>query len=169
MPENKKSVMLIDILLFSTAVIWAFNFTAVKLALREFPPLGFNTLRFIASGLFFMVYYHYKIGDYAFVKKYFWKLVFLGFVGNTLLQLCFVYGVKLTTASNASFMYATVPMLVALLSAVSKIEKVHFFAWIGVIISFTGIAFILSSSGSGLNISTGNLFGDILILGCATP
>ncbi len=164
---NKNSVKLIDILLFSVAVIWAFNFTAVKIALQEFPPLGFNTLRFLASAVFFMVFYHYTIGDYAFVKKYFWKLVLLGFVGNTLLQVCFVFGVKFTSASNASFMYSTVPMLVAFLSAVFKYEKVYVLAWIGVVISFMGIALVVSTSGSGLNIGAGNIFGDILILVCA--
>ncbi len=164
---DKKSVAVVDILLFSVVIIWAYNFTAVKLALAEFPPLGFNVLRFIASSLFFMIYYHFYIRDYTIVRKYFWRLLFLGFVGNTLLQIAFIFGLKFTSAGNASLMYSTFPMLVALLSSAFKFEKVNLFEWFGVFISFIGIVLVINSSASGLEVTSGNVVGDVLILCCA--
>ena len=40
-----------DALLLLTVTIWGVNFSAVKIALAEIPPLAFNSVRFLLGGL----------------------------------------------------------------------------------------------------------------------
>lgn len=164
MRTRNSSLLAVDSLLLLVAVIWAINFTVIKIALEEIPPLAFNTLRFIGSTIFFAIYYHFFIGDYAFIRNHFWRLVALSLIGNTILQILFIEGINLTTASNSSLMYATVPLFVAILSVALKHEKVYKFTWVGIAISFSGIIIVLNNSGNGLELSPSNLKGDILIL-----
>ncbi|MFC1553774.1 DMT family transporter [candidate division KSB1 bacterium] len=161
---KREALPVVDALLLFVAIIWAFNFTVVKLALNNFPPLAFNTLRFICSSLFFAVYYHIFIKDYEFIKKYFWRLIFLSLIGNTILQILFIEGINYTTASNSSLMYATVPIFVAILSVILKHEKVKILTWSGIIVSFIGIFFVVSNGSNGLDLSGDHFRGDILIL-----
>jgi len=161
---NKNSLPVVDALLLFIAIIWAVNFTVIKIALIEIPHFAFNTLRFIGSSFFFILYYHFYIKDYGFIKRHFWRLVILGLLGNTILQTLFIKGLSLTTASNSSLMYATVPLFVAILSVSMKYEKVRALTWGGILISFSGIFLILSNSSSGIELTKNNLTGDILIL-----
>jgi len=161
---KKASLSVVDSLLFFVVIVWALNFTVIKLALQEIPPFAFNALRFIGCTIFFSIYYHFFVGDYGFMKKHFWRLLFLAIIGNTILQILFIKGVDLTSAGNASLMYATVPIFVALLSFSLKYERVYYLTWIGIIISFFGIILILSNSEESIGFSRSSLTGDILIL-----
>ena len=161
---KKASLPVVDSLLFFVVIVWASNFTVIKFALKEFQPFAFNALRFIGCTIFFSIYYHFFVGDYGFIKKHFWQLIILAVIGNTILQILFIKGVDLTSASNASLMYSTVPIFVALLSISLKYEKVYYLTWIGIIISFIGIILILSNSQESIGFSRSTLTGDILIL-----
>ncbi|MCP4726871.1 MAG: DMT family transporter [bacterium] len=161
---EKKKLPLVDLLLLTVAIIWAFNFTAIKLALEEIPPIAFNTLRFIGSSIVLSIYYHFFIGDYSFIRKHFKRLLFLALTGNTILQIVFIYGINFTTAGNSSLMYSTVPMFVAIISVMAKIEVVKKVTWAGIILSFFGIILILSSSAKGLSFTVSSVRGDLLIL-----
>ncbi|MFC1729853.1 DMT family transporter [candidate division KSB1 bacterium] len=159
-----RSIQLVDSLLFIVVLIWASNFTVVKFALREIPPMGFNTLRFIGSSVIFALYYHFYIRDYSFVKTYFVQLVLLALIGNTLMQITFIHGMNSTTAGNASLMYSTVPLFIALLSVGLKYEKVKNITWLGIAISFFGIVLIVSSGKDGFSLSHSTIRGDVLML-----
>lgn len=162
--KKKKILPLVDILLFSVVVIWAANFTVVKIALREIPPLAFNVLRFIGSSIIFMAYYHFKIGDYGFIWKNWKRLLFLALSGNTVMQVLFIVGIDNTTATNASILYQTVPLFVVLITAIVLKDKVSLVAWAAVTLSFFGIVLVMVSGGEGFSLSRETLFGDVLML-----
>ncbi|HBQ60243.1 MAG TPA: EamA/RhaT family transporter, partial [Balneolaceae bacterium] len=107
---------LIDLSLILVAIIWALNFSIVKVSLREMDPYSFNALRFIfATAL--LSYAAHKRGFSLKVKKeHFWKLVAIGILGNVFYQLFFIIGVNYTYAANAAVMLGTIPIWVALLS-----------------------------------------------------
>lgn len=161
---KKASLPVVDSLLFFVVIVWASNFTVIKFALKEFQPFAFNALRFLGCTIFFSIYYHFFVGDYGFIKKHFWRLIILAVIGNTILQILFIKGVDLTSASNASLMYSTVPIFVALLSISLKYERIYYLTWIGIVISFLGIMLILSNSQESIGFSKSTLTGDILIL-----
>lgn len=160
----KKNVLLVDAVLFLIAIIWAVNFSAVKFAIQEIPPYAFNALRFLGSSIIMMIYFHFYIKDYAFIKKNFKRLLILSMFGTAFLQFLFITGMNWTSASNASLMYATVPIFVALISTVFNLEKVRKITWLGIALSFFGIFIVLSSSGEGVGFSKSTLSGDFMIL-----
>jgi len=160
----KKSVSVVDLLLFLLVVIWAANFTVVKVALREIPPIGFNVLRFIGSSIVFTLYYHIFIRDYRFIRENFRQLLVLSVLGNTIMQLTFIIGIDNTTASNASILYQTTPFFVALLTYFIIRDKVTVLTWIGICVSFIGIVLVLINKENGFGFSSNTFKGDILIL-----
>lgn len=162
--KTKKVLPLVDILLFSVVVIWAANFTVVKLALREIPPLAFNVLRFIASSLIFLAYYHFRIGDYGFIWKNWKRLLFIALSGNTIMQVLFIVGIDNTTATNASILYQTVPLFVVLITVFFEKVRVGLVTWAAVMLSFFGIVMVMVSGGEGFSLSMDTLYGDSLML-----
>ncbi|MCA1616440.1 MAG: DMT family transporter [Acidobacteria bacterium] len=146
-------------------LIWGANFAVVKSSLAEFPPLAFTALRFTLAALLLALIVYAREGSLAPPRGGFWKLAGLGFVGNTVYQLLFIVGLDLTTAGNTALLISTTPVLVALLGAALRIERVTRHVGAGVALAFAGIVFVLASRGVALSLDT--LGGDLIIL-CAS-
>lgn len=151
-----------DLMLIGTSIIWGVNFSAVKIALADFPPLIFNALRFGLTSLFSLALSAVK-RNFTFHKEDFLRLFTLSLIGYVIYQLCFIHGVALTTASNSSLILATTPIFVALLSSVLGIEKVERKIWGGVALSFSGILLITLGGGQTPTLADQSLIGDLLI------
>lgn len=149
--------------LLGMAVIWGLNFTVSKFALGRISPLAFNSLRFpIAALLLFVVLR--RSGPIAAPGRTDWpRLILLGLLGNMLYQLCFIFGLDRTTASNASLLLAGTPIVTALLSAGLGHERVPARVWLGVIATFGGIALIVISAARASHEST--VVGDLFMIG----
>ena len=80
---------------------------------------------------------------------------FIGFISI----LCFLYGLQITSASNAGVITATVPLFILVVSFISGIEKPTFTMISGIIVGFIG-ALILGWRGDTYSVNT----GDMLIL-----
>ncbi len=156
-----------DSLLVLTTVFWAVNFSVVKFALAELPPLAFNGLRMLlAAGL--MLALVPALGySLKFQRHHLSRLIILGLLGNTTYQLCFIFGIARTTADNAALILATVPAWVALIGTLAGTEKITPGGWLGVLLSLTGIALIVlgGSHHTQLQLGGTTLVGDALILG----
>lgn len=155
-----------DLAILAVVVIWGTNYTLVKEALGAFPPLAFMALRFgvatLAMGALLLWFEGWK----PLPRGTLWKLVGLGFVGNTLYQLCFMLGLSHTSAANSGMLTAVTPVLVALLSAVLGMEKLSRPVVTGLGLAVTGMLLIVSVRGPEMTAET--RLGDLLILGgCA--
>lgn len=155
---------LIDFSLILVAIIWALNFSIVKVSLREMDPYSFNALRFIfATAL--LTYAAHKRGFSLKVKKeHFWKLVTIGILGNVFYQLFFIIGVNYTYAANAAVMLGTIPIWVALLSQFFTDEKLTLFTGMGVLFAFAGVAFIIMGGDGTLSFESETFVGNLIIL-----
>lgn len=126
--------------------------------------MSFNIIRFISASalvLFFLFLREKKI----WVEKSDWgRILLLGIFGHTCYQLLFIYGINKTTASNASLIMASVPILIGIMSSLSGYEKVRPFAWIGIFLSFFGIFLIIRADVNGFNFTSAHFKGNILIL-----
>lgn len=151
-----------DIMLIGTSIIWGVNFSAVKIALVDFSPLGFNALRFGFASLFSLILSAVK-RDFSFHKEDIWRLFMLSLIGYVIYQLCFIHGVNLTTAGNSSLILATTPIFVALLSSVLGIEKVERKIWGSIALSFIGILLITLGGEQTPTLTDQSLIGDLLI------
>lgn len=146
------------------AVIWALNFSVVKVALREMDPYSFNALRFVFSSS--LLWYAARSKGYFLKveKEHFWKLVGIGIVGNLCYQLFFIIGINYTFAANAAVMLGTIPIWVALLSQFFTDEKLTLFTGLGVVFAFSGVAVIILGSGDTLSFESETFLGNIITL-----
>ena len=73
-----------DVLLILIAIIWALNFSVVKVSLQEIDALSFNALRYILAAV--LLAYTAKARGYSLKvdREDFWPLVGIALVGNVL-------------------------------------------------------------------------------------
>ena len=155
-----------DVLLILIAIIWALNFSVVKVSLQEIDSLSFNALRYIlAAGL---LAYTARARGYSLKvdREDFWPPVGIALVGNVLYQLFFIIGVDYTYSANAAVILGTIPVWVALLSHLFTDEKLTRYKSIGIGLAFTGIVLIVTGSKAGISIASKTFLGDVIIL-CA--
>jgi drug/metabolite transporter (DMT)-like permease len=152
-----------DAYMLAAVVMWGLNFTIIKIALRTMTPGGFNGLRLTLTSVLFAALalasgerFRFKRGDLL-------KLAAVGIVGNALYQIVFIRGVSLTSASNTSLILSMSPLFVALLSAVLRIERIHWAAWLGILISVGGLYLVIAGRDGGLDVASGHFRGDLLV------
>ena len=155
-----------DGFLLVVAILWGVNFSVVKFALAEIPPLAFNGMRFmIASGT--MLLLAFATGRrFNFQRRHLPYLIGLGLLGNTAYQLFFIFGIANTAADNSSLILATAPAWVALIGTVIGLERVEARGWVGIALSLLGIALIIWGSDRSADFHLGgpSLKGDLLVL-----
>lgn len=148
-------------------LIWAFNFSFIKIGLAAIPPYGFNALRFpLAALLLAGALYRegrLRLPDRGDVPR----IVVLGIVGNFLYQLLFISGLARSRAGNASVILNLSPVFIAAGTAWLGHERIRPLAWVGIMVAIAGIVLVVGSGGSGLSFGTQTLVGDLLMIGAA--
>lgn len=156
---------MIDLTMILVVLIWGANFSVVKLALSELPPLAFAALRFTIAGVLLFALLLLREGMPRLPKGALWKLLWVGIVGNTLYQILFTLGLQRTSAANASLLIATTPALVAGFGALLGIERLRRATISGIGLALAGVALVLAAR--GLSFTPAGLAGDLMLLGCA--
>ena len=156
----------LDALLLLMVLIWGSNFSIVKVALRDFPEVPFNAMRLVVGTIIFLAAMRWAGNSRDTsrpISRGDWKqLLFLGFVGVFLYQLCFVAGVKRTSVGNSSLIIGISPVVIALLSAMAGHERVTARKWLGVFLALAGLYFVV---GHQVHMSGESWRGDALIIG----
>jgi len=153
-----------DILMLTAILCWALNFSFVKIALREFSPLGFNGIRLFFASFILIIALFVSREGFSLAKSDILKIFSLGIIGNTAYQLLFIHGLNWTTASKTSVIMAMTPVLVALLATSLKQERLHWAGWLGIVISFIGFYFVITNQVGTFHFSWEELRGDLMIL-----
>ncbi|MGB9881014.1 MAG: DMT family transporter, partial [Anaerolineae bacterium] len=97
-----------------------------------------------------------------------WGLVLLlSFIGNLVYQILFINGLARSRASNTSLILSTSPIFVALVSTLTKTEKLSGRNWAGILLSFLGIFLLITGSNNVVAIDQRTLWGSVLVL-CST-
>ena len=172
---------MIDILLLLMVVIWGTNYSIVKAALVEIDAQAFNALRMIiASVVFLVIMVALRLrpargaaaaddaGDLASVfhtharmtRAEWWRLAALGVVGHCMYQYFFMGGLSRTSVSNSALMIGMTPVLVAVLSAALRLERVGWLHWLGAGLSLTGLYLVV---GQGFSLGSHGATGDLLM------
>ncbi len=162
--ENSSRLGATDLLMLLAVVLWAVNFSVIKIALREFTPLSFNGPRLTIASLLLLLFLWKKEGRPALPSPDLWKVAVLGIVGNTFYQLFFIHGIDRTTASKTSLVMTMTPIFIALLSAVFIRERIHWAGWVGILMAFLGLYLVIFGRPGAVSLSSRNLQGDLLIL-----
>lgn len=148
------------------AVVWGGSIPATKLALDDFPPLTLTGLRYIAAAPFFAAL---LLGRKLPPARALAAMATLGVLGIGVGQLCQTLGVERTTASAATVISATIPMLIVLLAAMRLGQAIRWHHAIGLGAAFLGVAIVATGDPrtAAAAIGASGLAGDALILGSA--
>lgn len=160
-----------DLLLLFTVCIWAVNFIVIKNVISgALQPIAFTALRFaVASLVLLPLLRSLTPVERAVTGSDRRKIVGLGLIGNSLYQVFFITALANTLPTNAALILATPPVFIALIGAVFKLERLNGLAWLGIFMSFGGIALvILGGAPTETSSSAANpVLGDLLALGAA--
>jgi drug/metabolite transporter (DMT)-like permease len=145
-------------------VIFGLSFVATKYALRGFQPMLVALLRFSIAGSCLWLVWRRRPGRERATRGELLRLAALGFVSLTLYFALETNGIARTSASKASLIIATIPIFVTVLAALVLGERAGVRRWLGVMVSFAGVAALVLLGGGE---DGGSLAGDVLVLGAA--
>lgn len=152
--------------LLFVAVVWGSNFAFVKYALADFYPLSFTIIRFSCAALFLVVVMIADREPLAVERRDLGPIIALGFIGITLYNLFFMYGLSATTASNSALLISLSPLFAAFIQAASRRERLTVAVLAGLALSSIGVFLVIRSGPGGLGFTSRDLPGDLLTL-CA--
>ncbi len=113
--------------------------------IEEVAPVQLSVMRWVIASIVFLPFVFKELKQNKEILKKNWKalliLAITGIAGfNTLLYIAIQY----TTSINASLMNSTAPLLIVLLSVFFLKEKMLKIQYIGVIVSFIGVFFVIT-------------------------
>lgn len=136
-----RSFALADGVMLAVAMLWASNSVITKAALdRGLEPLIYIVLRFaLVAGLLFPYLWLRGVPlriERADVPRF----IVSGFCGFALYNLLFVVGLSRTSAFSSAILVSLAPIFMLIFSAVLGLEPVLRLQWVGVAVSFLGVA-----------------------------
>lgn len=132
--------------LFLTVTFWGASFIATKIVLRELNPAAIVFLRFsLGLIVLFLIVVSQKKMRCAPVRKV-PAVLLLGFLGITFHQWLQVTGLKSATATNTSWIVATIPVFVALLGWLFLQERLNGWRIAGTILAAAGVLVVTSDA-----------------------
>ena len=138
--------------LAATLVLWASAFAGIRAGLQSYSPGQLAVLRFLVASLTLAIYAsiaHFRRPELRGVPG----LIVSGIIGITFYNLALNYGETRVSAGAASLLIASTPIWTALLASFVLHERLSPRSWLGVFVSFTGVALIASGEGQGIHLS----------------
>ena len=144
--KNKNN--LAYLLLFLTTLFWSGNFIVGKAAsLYEIPPFSLNFYRWLFAWLILFPFTYKEIikkKDYVLSNIAFF--IILGITSITIFNSIVYYSLNFTQVISGVLMISTIPVMIIFISSLLKIEKTNIFQIIGVVLSLTGVVFIVTKA-----------------------
>lgn len=159
--------MIVYLKLLLTAVFWGGTFIAGRVAAQSVGPFSAAFLRFaVASACLLLVVRKIAGGWPPLKPAQLLPLLVLGLSGVFAYNVLFFKGLKLIEAGRASLIIANNPILIALLSVVFFRERLTAVQGVGILLSVTGAAVVISQ-GQISRLLQGPLgWGELYIFGC---
>ncbi|MCL2438673.1 MAG: DMT family transporter [Coriobacteriia bacterium] len=145
-----------------TVSLWASAFPAVKYLLDYYSAESIMVLRFLIASLVVtavILIKKVKLPD----KKDIPLFALAGLLGIFLYSWFFITGVNTVPSGVSSFLIASAPVFATLFSIALLKEKVKLLSWIGIIVSFCGLAAVTASQMSGFVMN----IGAVLLVGAS--
>jgi drug/metabolite transporter (DMT)-like permease len=150
-------------------ILWGMSFTSTKIILNTgFPPLTIALLRFAIASAVMLAILKARNKRLSIPKGDILPLGLSGLLGVTLYFFFENRGIKLTSASNASLIIATIPVFTVAAEMVFFRHRVPLVKMGGIGLSIAGVYFLINPGGTpgGASPSSANgLAGSLLMLG----
>ena len=146
------------ILLLIASIVWGSTFVPQKVAMQDWSPLQFTSLRFLIGGIILFFFVNFFSEKIEFLKEF---LIFSLISGSVLALAALTQqiGIVTTTATNAGF-YTSLYVLIVPIIGIFISKSIHWSIWPSIMVCFIG-SILLSSSGDNIsltNISNGDLW-----------
>ena len=145
MKNNNKIAYFILIL---TTIFWSGNFIVGKTAsMFQIPPFSLNFYRWFFAGLILLPFTYKEIIN---KKKYILEnlgfFIILGITSITIFNSIVYFSLYYTQVISGILMISTIPVWIIFISSILNIEKTNIFQILGVILSLTGVIFIITKA-----------------------
>jgi len=138
----------------STSLFWGLSYAVTKGLLDSMTPIEIAVFRFVLASVVLVI-----------TPLYMPRAVAAGVIGISIYFLFENNGLKLTSASAGSLIIATIPILNLIVSWLTRAERVTVLNTAGVLLSFSGVYFLVRMSSNPSDGSS--LVGNLLVLGAA--
>jgi len=135
-----------------TLLLWSSAYAGIRAGLHSFNPGQLAVLRFLVASA--------VLGIYAWLAHFrrplardLPGLTLAGAIGISFYMLALNYGEVRVPAGAASLIVASTPIWTALIARFMLQERLRPLAWIGVMISFVGVAALAASESGGIRLS----------------
>ncbi len=162
MKSDKKN--LVYPVLVLVTLIWGLNMPIMKIGLLSLPSMPYNAARMLcalaATLIISLLTKKYRPVAREDIKP----ILLISVIGFFVFQLFLTAGVQKTAAGNASLIMALLPVSVAIINKVCKIEEITRQALAGIIVSLSGVVLIIAGSGKEVSFEPEHLSGALLLL-----
>ena len=144
----KNNSNLAYVILILTTIFWSGNFIVGKAAsIYQIPPFSLNFYRWLFAGLILLPFTYKEI---IIKKKYIIQNLFLfivlGVTSITIFNSIVYYSLYHTQVISGILMISTIPVWIIFISSILRIEKTNAFQIFGVVLSLTGVIFIITKA-----------------------
>jgi drug/metabolite transporter (DMT)-like permease len=149
-----------------TSVVWGISFLSIKVAVAQIPPSTLALVRFTVASVALLALLRVREPQARLRRRDLPRVLLAGFFGVTV---CFFFenhGVRLTSASAASIIAATIPILTLLGEALLHGRRLTHWKVAAAAISFAGVYLVVGANFAALG-NTDDLWGSLLMLGSA--
>jgi len=162
------------LLLILASLFWSGNFIVGKVASTfEIPPFSLNFYRWLFAWLILLPFTYKELinkKNYILNNKVFF--IILGITSITIFNSIVYYSLNFTQVISGVLMISTIPVMIMFISSLLNIEKTNIFQIIGVVLSLTGVVFIITKADleliKNLDFNKGDLTMVIAMLSWAT-
>ncbi len=153
--------------LVASVILWGGTWVSGRYLASRFSPFPVAFLRFaLASGFLFFLACRAEGRLPRLTRQNALPLVLLGLTGIFIYNAFFFSGLKTTPAGRAALIVAAIPSMVSLYSGIFLKEPFPPLKILGVLLSFAGVAVIVSGGDPGAILRQGFSRGDLYIFGC---
>ena len=144
----KNSNKIAYFILILTTIFWSGNFIVGKAAsMFQIPPFSLNFYRWFFAGLILLPFTYKEIIN---KKKYILEnlgfFIILGITSITIFNSIVYFSLYYTQVISGILMISTIPVWIIFISSILNIEKTNIFQILGVILSLTGVIFIITKA-----------------------
>ena len=163
----------IAIAVLIVVVLWALNFIAAKIAMRNLPSPAVASFRVFLGGLAMLPAYlifsrtaafadALKTRARGFTAWDLWTFFYLGFFGVVINQMCFALGLNHTAVSHGAVIIGMAPVYTLALAVIFRIEHATWRKFTGIAMAFAGIAVLAAEN--GMTTRSPSLEGDAVMM-----
>ena len=127
-----------QILAFTTVFFWSISIVFTKIGTKYYDSITLAVLRYVFTFFMltiFMIIKKIKLPDKKDIPMFF----LTGLTGFALHMITFNKGVSTLSSATSSILLACAPIFTSMLSVIFLKEKINFYCWISIFISFSGI------------------------------